>query len=97
MRLAGELDVETAATVAAVIDEHVEVGPIRLDLAELEFVDVAGLRALRGTNHHPITIAAPSDAVLRLIDLLGWDSDPSVELAGPRHEPAPRRLPLRLR
>ncbi len=43
-------------------------------------MDVAGLRALRGTNDRPITIAAPSYAVLRLIDMLGWDSDPSLQL-----------------
>ena len=79
VRLAGELDVEAATTVAAVIDERDD-HPVRLDLAELEFVDVAGLRALRGTQAHPITIAAPSAAVLRLIDLLGWDSDPGVQL-----------------
>jgi AcrR family transcriptional regulator len=79
VRLAGDLDAEAAAAVAAVIDSH-EDPPVRLDLAEIEFVDVAGLRALRGTRAHPITIAAPSDAVLRLVDLLGWDSDPGVEL-----------------
>jgi anti-anti-sigma factor len=79
VRLAGELDAEAAATVAAAIDERCD-GPICLDLAELEFVDVAGLRALRGTKHRAITIAAPSEAVLRLVGLLGWDSDPDVEL-----------------
>ena len=79
LRLAGELDDEAAATVAAVIDERCA-GTIHVDLAELEFVDVGGLRALRGTKRHPITIAAPSDAVLRVIGLLGWDSDPDVDL-----------------
>ena len=79
LRLAGELDVEAAATVAAVIDARGD-GPICVDLADLEFVDVAGLRALRGTHGHPIAIAAPSDAVLRLVGMLGWDSDPGVEL-----------------
>ncbi len=79
LRLSGELDAEVAANVAAVIDERGD-GPIRLDLADLEFVDVAGLRALRGTQDHPITIAAPSDAALRVIGLLGWDSDPGVEI-----------------
>lgn len=79
VRLAGELDAETAATVVALVDEQGH-GPICLDLSELEFVDVAGLRALRGTKHHPITIAAQSDAVLRLIELVGWDSDPGVDL-----------------
>ena len=79
LRLAGELDAEAAATIAAVVDEHC-VGPICLDLADLEFVDVAGLRALRGTHDQPLAIAAPPDCVRQLIDLLGWDSDPGVQL-----------------
>jgi AcrR family transcriptional regulator len=79
VRLAGELDAEATATVAAILDERRD-GPICFDLAELEFVDVAGLRALRGTQQHPITIAAPSDAVLRLVGMLGWDLDPDVVL-----------------
>ena len=79
VRLAGELDAEAAATVAAVLDERSD-GPIGFDLSGLEFVDVAGLRALRGAGHRTITIAAPSDAVLQLADLLGWDSDPEIEL-----------------
>jgi AcrR family transcriptional regulator len=77
--LAGELDVEAAGTVAAVIDARCD-GPVHFDLAGLEFADVAGLRALRGTRHHPVTIAAPSDAAARVIGLLGWDSDPDVHL-----------------
>jgi len=84
VRLTGELDVDTAAAVATVIDERCD-APISLDLAELEFVDVAGLRALRGTREHPIAITAPSEAVLRLIGILGWDSDPDVVL-----QPVPR-------
>ena len=79
LRLAGELDADAAASVAALIDERRD-GPVCLDLADLEFIDVAGLRALRGTKHHPIAIAAPSDAVLRLVTLLGWESDPGVQL-----------------
>jgi anti-anti-sigma factor len=79
VRLARELDFEAAATVAAVIDER-RAAPICLDLADLDFVDVAGLRALRGTNGHPVTISSASDAVRRLIALVGWDSDPAVEL-----------------
>ena len=59
---------------------RVATGRSAFDLADLEFVDVAGLRALRGTHGHPIAIAAPSDAVLRLVGMLGWDSDPGVEL-----------------
>ena len=79
VRLAGELDVETATTIAAVVDERCD-RRICLDLADVEFVDVAGLRSLRGTTNHPIAIAAPSDAVLHLVGMLGWDLDPDVDV-----------------
>ena len=79
LRLAGELDAEAAATVAAAIDERDD-QPVCLDLAAIEFVDVAGLRALRGTEAHPITIAAPSDAVLRLSVCSAGTADQDVEL-----------------
>ena len=85
VRLAGELDAEAAATVAAMLDER-SGGPICFDLSGLQFVDVAGLRALRGANHRSISLTAPSDAVLQLVDLLGWDSDPTIEFRPLRPE-----------
>jgi hypothetical protein len=79
LRLAGELDFGCAQTVSEVLDAQLD-GPLRLDLADLSYVDVAGMRALRGRNGQRLTIGPASDAVARLLALLGWDTDPEVEL-----------------
>jgi ABC-type transporter Mla MlaB component len=79
LRLAGELDFGSAQTVSEVLDAHFR-GPLHLDLADLSYVDVAGMRALRGRNGDRLTIDPSSDAVRRLVALLAWDTDPSVEL-----------------
>lgn len=62
-----------------VLDEHFH-GPLRLDLADLSYVDVAGMRALRGHKGQRLTIGPVSDAVRRLLALLAWDTDPEIEL-----------------
>jgi ABC-type transporter Mla MlaB component len=79
LRLAGELDFGCAQTVSDVLDAHFH-GPLRLDLADLSYVDVAGMRALRGRRGQPLTIAPASNAVRRLLALLAWDTDPGIEL-----------------
>lgn len=80
LRLAGELDYESADDLTTVLDEHFS-GPRRLDLADLSYVDVSAMRALRGRSGQPLTIAGASGPVRRLVDLLGWDTDPTVEVA----------------
>jgi ABC-type transporter Mla MlaB component len=79
LRLAGELDFGCAQTVSDVLDAHFH-GPLRLDLADLSYVDVAGMRALRGRKGQRLTISPGSDAVQRLLALLAWDTDPDIEL-----------------
>jgi ABC-type transporter Mla MlaB component len=80
LRLAGELDFDGAPAVGDVLTAHFH-GPLRLDLADLTFVDVAGMRALRGRTGQPVTIAGASEPVRRLAELLAWDTDPDVELS----------------
>jgi ABC-type transporter Mla MlaB component len=80
LRLSGELDFACAEAVAGVLDAHFH-GRLRVDLADVSFADVTGLRALRGRRGQTLTIAAASDAVWRLIGLLAWDTDARVELA----------------
>jgi anti-anti-sigma regulatory factor len=80
LRLAGELDFGCAQTVSEVLETHVD-SPLRLDLADLSFVDVAGMRALRVREGRPLSIEAASAAVRRLVALLGWDTDPIVQVA----------------
>jgi ABC-type transporter Mla MlaB component len=82
LRLAGELDFGCAQTVSEVLDAHFD-GPLRLDLADLSFVDVAGMRALRGRKGQRLTIGPVSDGVRRLLALLAWDTDPDIELLEP--------------
>jgi ABC-type transporter Mla MlaB component len=79
LRLAGELDFGCAQTVSEVLDDQFH-GPLRLDLADLSYIDVAGMRALRGRTGQRLTISLASDAVRRLLALLAWDTDPDVEL-----------------
>jgi ABC-type transporter Mla MlaB component len=79
LRLAGQLDYEAAPAIGEVLAAHFP-GPLRLDLADVSFVDVAGMRALRGRTGQTLTITGASDAVTRLAALLAWDSDPDVRL-----------------
>lgn len=80
LRLAGELDFGCAQTVSEVLDAHADT-PLRLDLSDLSFVDVAGMRALRVREGRPLSIDGASTAVRRLVELLGWDTDPIVQVA----------------
>jgi ABC-type transporter Mla MlaB component len=78
LRLAGELDLDAAPILTDVLCARCR-GSLALDLADLHFVDVAGMRALRGRpGERSIAIVAASEAVRRLSDLMGWDTDPGV-------------------
>jgi ABC-type transporter Mla MlaB component len=79
IRLAGELDYGCAKALADVLDGHFH-GPLRLDLADLSYIDVAGMRALRGHKRQHLTIAAASESVRRLLGLLAWDTEPGIEI-----------------
>lgn len=81
LRLAGELDFACADTLVSVLAGHFH-GPLQLDLAELRYVDVAGMRAMRGRTGQRLTISGASSSVRRLVGLLGWDTDPGVEVLG---------------
>jgi hypothetical protein len=80
LRLCGELDFGCAEALGGVLDAHYH-GTLRLDLADLAYVDVAGLRTLRGKSGQPLAITAASRPVRSLLALLGWDTDPGIEIA----------------
>jgi ABC-type transporter Mla MlaB component len=80
LRLAGELDFETVVGLLEYVTANVH-GALRVDLADIVFADVAGMRALRAGPHGRLTIADASEPVLRLVGLLGWDTDPAVRVA----------------
>jgi anti-anti-sigma regulatory factor len=78
LRLAGELDFEAAPILTEALCARRR-GSLALDLADLHFVDVAGMRELRGRpEERSIAIVAASEVVRRLSDLMGWDTDPGV-------------------
>ena len=79
LRLVGELDFGCAPALASVLAAHFH-GQLRLDLGDLTYVDVTGMRALRGRKGQPLRITAASDQVRRLAELLAWDTDPGVEV-----------------
>jgi ABC-type transporter Mla MlaB component len=80
LRLTGQLDFGCAEVLAGVLDAHYH-GNLRLDLADLGYVDVTGLRALRGKKGQRLTITSASQQVRKLLGLLGWDTDPEIEIA----------------
>lgn len=71
LRLAGELDFDCATAVGDTLHAQFH-GPLRLDLADLRFIDVTGLRALRGRTGQLITVIGgvvydpPADGAARL-------------------------------
>jgi ABC-type transporter Mla MlaB component len=78
LRLAGELDYEAVPVLTDALPARHH-GSLALDLADLHFVDAAGMRGLRGRpGDRSIAIVAASEAVRRLSDLMGWDTDPGV-------------------
>lgn len=80
LRLSGDLDYDAAYALGSVLGAHFH-GTLRLDLTDLAFVDVGGMRALRGRTRQPLEIVAASQAVHRLLGLLAWDTDPAVTMS----------------
>jgi ABC-type transporter Mla MlaB component len=91
LRLAGELDYDCATTVEDMLAAHFH-GGLSLDLADLRYGDVAGMRALRGRTAQPLTIVGASEPVLQLLDLLAWDTG-RVRLFRALHERSVARVP----
>jgi anti-anti-sigma factor len=82
VRLSGELDFDCSHSVAIALDASFH-GTLCLDLTDLDFVDVTGMRALRGRAGRRLKIVGASETVRRLHALLAWDTDPAIELTSP--------------
>jgi ABC-type transporter Mla MlaB component len=80
LRLAGDLDFVSAEALADVLEVHFP-GPLEVDLAGLRFVDVIGMRALRGRRGRQLTIVDASSVVRRLVELLAWSGDPGITVS----------------
>jgi anti-anti-sigma regulatory factor len=78
LRLAGELNFDAAPLLTDVLGARCR-GSLALDLADLDFVDAVGMRALLGrSGERSIAIVAASEPVRRLSELMSWDTDPGV-------------------
>lgn len=80
VRLRGELDLAGAPTVSDTLHRHRERGePVLLDLDELEFIDMSGLRALLAATEEAshdgwsFAVTCGSPQVRRLIELVRPD------------------------
>lgn len=85
LKIAGELDVATAARLTEALRDNEVPGQLVLDLSELTFLDSCGMRALlelaRVQNGNgPVVILDPSRAVARLFEIIGVEDHPGIEL-----------------
>ena len=75
--LCGELDMATAAVLEATLRTlPSDVGEVRLELAELSFVDSSGLKVLIAANAFlagKLTLAHPQPAVAKVLRMTGLD------------------------
>lgn len=84
--LKGELDMASATTLREALDPVVAAGkPLTLDVADLTFIDSSGLRALvqlsAGLNGvGPLVLSSPSDGVRRLLDIVGLEALPGIQV-----------------
>lgn len=85
----GDVDIATAPDLGAIVDAVIDRGHrfVVLDLAELDFMDAAGLRVIARAAHRlqppdaGVTVRSPSARVRRLLDLTKVSSRISLEEA----------------
>jgi anti-anti-sigma regulatory factor len=86
LRLLGDIDEATHAGLVAALDGVAdEPGAILVDLAGVEFCDLAGLRALVHLSQirqdHPdrcVILRHPAAHLKALLEILGWESSPGL-------------------
>jgi anti-anti-sigma factor len=88
LRMSGEVDVSNAADLERALRaarDRVD-GDLHVDLAAVDFIDVAGLRALtlaaRGLAGHGglLVVHSVTPHIDKLVRLIGWDAVPGLEL-----------------
>jgi anti-anti-sigma factor len=85
LKIAGELDVVTVPKLTEALRRTASAGQVVLDLSELTFVDSSGIRAIlelsRAQNGDgPVIILDPTHAVTRVLEILGIEQHPAIEL-----------------
>lgn len=86
--LHGELDVTTVDDLARMLDTFADAtGDVTLDLAELTFMDVSGLRAFEqfaGELAGGLVLEHVSENIHRVFEITGVDRNPAIHLHGAR-------------
>jgi anti-anti-sigma factor len=86
VRLDGEIDLYTIPRLEAAFAEVLSAGaPVSVDMANVTFIDSSGLHflarvasSLNGTG--PLSLVNVSPRVLRVMEIVGMDALPSIEL-----------------
>ena len=93
LHLEGELDLAAAPRLTeALLDFASSEGEVHLDLTEVSFLDSSGLRAIlalarsRG-DHGSLVLLAPSASIMRILEIMGIDEHPGIEIRHPSPEP----------
>lgn len=80
LRLSGEVDISNVLSLASALRSTAEGrAAMLLDLGALEFIDVAGMRAIQRTAHAlaarggDLTVVSPKPLVARMVTMLGMD------------------------
>jgi anti-anti-sigma factor len=94
LHLAGELDLAGAPRLTdALLDFVSSEGDVHLDLSEVTFLDSSGLRVIvalarsRG-DAGSVVLLAPSAAITRILEIMGIDEHPGIEIRHRSAEPA---------
>jgi len=96
LAIAGDIDESTYSGLVGTLREFAEGrGELHVDLAGVEYCDLAGLRAIvdlagsGGRNRHVILHAVPPQLKTAL-SILGWDSTPGLAIDEPESAIPPR-------
>src|SRR4051812_15597650 len=81
LRLAGELDAINADWLAETVKDRSHGVEIRVDLVELRFADVAGLRALVDAAVNGLVLIGPSPVARWILEVTGLDRRPGMRIA----------------
>lgn len=90
LRLSGDVDMRSVGALAEAVEELLARetdGDLVLDLSELSFMDVAGLRLLVSTAQRlepgrTLTVLRLAPHLRRILALVNWDKTPGLVLAG---------------
>ncbi len=86
LAIAGEIDEDTYPALVAKLEELAGAGEIHLNLAGVEYCDLAGLRAMirlagagRGSDSRQVVLHEVPPRLRTVLGILGWDSTPGLD------------------